>query len=398
MQQVRLGIIGLGGRGMGLMNNLLSMKDVTVTAVCDMYEDRVEGAQKTVKRKKKTKPFGTTDYKELLKRDDVDIVLISASWQAHTQLACDSMKSGKYTALEVGGTYELENCFKLIDTYEETKTPFMFLENCCFGKRELMCLDMAKKGVFGKIVQCDGSYSHDLRNEVSFGKENRHYRLEHYINYNCDNYPTHELGPIAKILGINENNSMKRLISLVSGSHGLHEYVNAKKKDDERLKSIEFSQADIVTTMIECENGETIRLTLDTTLPRFYSRGFTVHGTKALYQEDGDIVFIDDETLKKYGHRAEFDQSVLYRNAKKYERKYMPDMWRRLSRSKILAGHGGMDYLMLRDMVESFKNGTPPSIDVYDAAAWMSVTALSKKSIEEGCVWVDFPEFTKNKS
>ena len=191
---------------------------------------------------------------------------------------------------------------------------------------------------------------------------------------------------------------MKRLISLVSGSHGLHEYVNAKKKDDERLKSIEFRQADIVTTMIECENGETIRLTLDTTLPRFYSRGFTVHGTKALYQEDGDIVFIDDETLKKYGHRAEFDQSVLYRNAKKYERKYMPDMWRRLSRSKILAGHGGMDYLMLRDMVESFKNGTPPSIDVYDAAAWMSVTALSKKSIEEGCVWVDFPEFTKNKS
>ena len=72
-------------------------------------------------------------------------------------------------------------------------------------------------------------------------------------------------------------------------------------------------------------------------------------------------------------------------------------MWRRLSRSKILAGHGGMDYLMLRDMVESFKNGTPPSIDVYDAAAWMSVTALSKKSIEEGCVWVDFPEFKRNK-
>ena len=398
MQQVRLGIIGLGGRGMGLMNNLLSMKDVTVTAVCDVYEDRVESAQKTVKRRKRTTPFGTTDYKELLKRDDVDIVLISASWQAHTQLACDSMKSGKYTALEVGGTYEIENCFKLIDTYEETKTPFMFLENCCFGKRELMCLDMAKRGVFGKIVQCDGSYSHDLRNEVSFGKENRHYRLEHYINYNCDNYPTHELGPIAKILGINENNSMKRLISLVSGSHGLHEYVNAKKKDDESLKNIEFSQADIVTTMIECENGETIRLTLDTTLPRFYSRGFTVHGTKALYQEDGDIIFIDDETLKKYGHRAEFDQSVLYRNAKKYERKYMPDMWRRLSRSKILAGHGGMDYLMLRDMVESLKNGTPPSIDVYDAAAWMSVTALSKKSIEEGCVWVDFPEFTRNKS
>lgn len=395
MEQVRLGFIGLGGRGMGLMNNALSMKDVTVTAVCDLYEDRVDNAKKVVKKAKKTTPFGTTNHKELLERNDVDIVLISASWQAHTDLACDAMRSGKYTALEVGGTYEIENCFRLIETYEETKTPFMFLENCCFGKRELMCLNMAKAGVFGKIVQCDGAYSHDLRNEVSFGKENRHYRLEHYINYNCDNYPTHELGPIAKIIGINENNRMKRLISLVSGSYGLHEYVNEKKKDDESLKDIKFNQADIVTTIIECENGETIRLTLDTTLPRFYSRGFTVHGTKALYQEDGDIVFIDDETIKKYGNKAEFEPWKIYCNAKKYEKKYSSPIWKGLSRSKILAGHGGMDYLMLRDMVMSFKNKTKPTIDVYDAAAWMSVTALSKKSIEEGCVWVDFPEFKK---
>ena len=390
-----MGIIGLGGRGMGLMNNLLSMKDVTVTAVCDLYEDRVKDAQKKVKHKKGTVPFGTADHKEVLLRDDVDIVLISASWQAHTDLACDAMRSGKFTALEVGGTYEIENCFRLIETYEETKTPFMFLENCCYGKRELMCLEMAKQGVFGKIVQCDGSYCHDLRNEVSFGKENRHYRLEHYINYNCDNYPTHELGPIAKILGINENNKMKRLISLVSGSYGLHEYVAEKKKDDESLKNVKFSQADIVTTMIECENGETIRLTLDTTLPRFYSRGFTVHGTKALYQEDGDIVFIDDKTVKKYGMKVEFDQSILYKNAKKYEKKYMPELWKKLTRAEIRAGHGGMDYIMLRDMVRVFTNGEKPPIDVYDAAAWMSVTALSKKSIEEGCVWVDFPEFKK---
>ncbi len=397
MNQVRIGVIGLGGRGMGLMDNMLSMKDVTVTAVCDLYSDRVESAQKKVKLRKYTKPFGTSDYTELLKRDDVDIVLISASWQAHTQLACDAMKSGKYTALEVGGTYEIENCFKLIEAYEETKTPFMFLENCCFGRRELMCLNMAKDGVFGKIVQCDGSYSHDLRNEVAFGKENRHYRLEHYIANNCDNYPTHELGPIAKIIGINNGNRMKRLISLASGSYGLHEYVNEKKKDDERLRDIKFSQADIITTVIECENGETIRLTLDTTLPRFYSRGFTIHGTKALYQEDGDVLFIDGETVKKYGEKAEFEPERLYCNAKKYEKKYAPKMWKKITRAKEKAGHGGMDYLMLRNMVESFVNKTPPTIDVYDAAAWMSVTALSKQSIEQGSVWVDFPDFTANK-
>ena len=398
MNIVRTGIIGLGGRGMGLMDNLLNMKDVTVTAVCDVYADRIEKAQKKVRLKKGKKPFGTEDYTELLKRDDVDIVIISASWQAHTRIACDTMKSGKFTALEVGGTYEIENCFELIETYEQTKTPFMFLENCCYGKRELMCLNMARAGVFGKIVQCDGAYGHDLRNEVSFGAENRHYRLQHYINHNCENYPTHELGPIAKILGIGENNSMKRLISLKSGAYGLHEYVCSKKSDDEKLKNITFSQSDIITTVIECENGEVIKLTLDTTLPRFYSRGFTVHGTKALYQEDGDILFIDGETLKKYGHKAEFEPHRIYGNTKKYEKKYMPDMWKRMTKTKMLSGHGGMDYLMLRDMLRVFVNHEKPPIDVYDAAAWMSVTALSEKSIKNGCVWVDFPKFPERKS
>ena len=50
------------------------------------------------------------------------------------------------------------------------------------------------------IVHCHGAYAHDLRGEISPGKENRHYRLKNYIERNCENYPTHELGPIAKVV------------------------------------------------------------------------------------------------------------------------------------------------------------------------------------------------------
>ena len=47
----------------------------------------------------------------------------------------------------------------------------MFLENCCFGRRELMVLNMVDQGVLGEVVHCAGGYQHDLRDEIAFGKE-----------------------------------------------------------------------------------------------------------------------------------------------------------------------------------------------------------------------------------
>ena len=53
-----------------------------------------------------------------------------------------------------------------------------------------------------------------------------------------------------------------------------------------------------------------------------------------------------------------------------------------------------MDYLVLRAFVESVQNGTQPPIDVYDAASWLCVTALSEQSIACGSMPVAVPDFT----
>lgn len=143
------------------------------------------------------------------------------------------------------------------------------------------------------------AYKHDLRKEVAFGKENRHYRLNNYIHRNAENYPTHELGPIARILHINRGNRMVTLTSVASKSMGLKEYIKDKKPEDETLNNTDFCQGDVVNTIITCANGETILLTLDTTLPRYYSRGFTVQGTKGMYMEDNKSLFIDGEEHAK---------------------------------------------------------------------------------------------------
>ena len=391
MKNLKVGIIGLGNRGYWLMKDvILLMPGIKVTAVCDVYEDRNERAAKLTEEVCGHVPATETDYKKLIARDDVDVVVVSCAWESHIKVAIDAMKAGKPVGMEVGGSYSVKECWDLVDTYEETQTPFMFLENCCYGRRELMALNMVKQGLFGDIVHCRGGYMHDLREEVSEGEKNRHYRLRNYIHRNCENYPTHELGPIARILNINHGNRMLTLTSMASRSAGIQEYIKDRMSDDEKLMNTRFAQGDVVNTMIKCAGGETILLTLNTSLPRFYSRDFTVCGTKGMYEEENDTVFVD----KKYTAEEEWDFKANWGNAKDYEKDYEHPIWQKFLNDGVQGGHGGMDWLVFEAFFESIRNGEPCPIDVYDAASWMCISALSEESIAMGGHPVAIPDFT----
>ena len=195
------------------------------------------------------------------------------------------------------------------------------------------------------------------------------------------------------ILGINRGNRMLSVSSVCSKSVGMKDYVRQHKDLRPTLGNAEFAQADIVKSFITTERGELIELTLDTCLPRFYSRGFTVRGTKGLYQEDGDMVYLD----KKQYHKNEWNQKKFWGRAKKFERKYSHPLWQDTTKEMLDAGHGGMDWHVIRAWIVSVKNGTLPPIDVYDAAAWMSITPLSEISLQNGGAAVEIPDFTCGK-
>lgn len=392
MHSIKAGVVGLGGRGIGLLKQLVKMKDVDILAVCDLYDDRVQQGVDIVKKAKGNVPFSTNSYNDVINFDGINVLFIFCSWEDHIKVAIEAMEKGIVVGLEVGGAYCVEDCWTLVDTYEKTGTPIMMLENCCYGKYELMVLNMVRQGLFGDVVHCSGGYQHDLRKEIAYGKENRHYRLNNYINRNCENYPTHELGPISKVLNINRGNRMLSLTSTSSSALGLKQYIKDGKASNPELNDVEFKQGDIVTTVIKCENGETITLTLDTTLPRSYSRGFTVRGTKAMYQGDNNMLFEDGRFVL-----YEFYGRPLWNNGRKYARKYAHPIWKWYKKKGVRGGHGGMDYLVLRAFIEAVKNGTHMPIDVYDTASWMVITPLSELSIQQGSAPQQIPDFTRGK-
>ena len=170
MEKLRVGVIGLGSRGHGLMKEvILQMPMVEVTAVCDAYADRAEEGGRLTREMCGRLPAVTTDYREVLRREDVDAVVISCAWESHIPVAVEALRAGKAVGMEVGGAYSVKQCWDLVDAHEQTGTPFMFLENCCYGRRELMALNMVKQGLFGEVVHCRGGHMHDLRTEVGTG-------------------------------------------------------------------------------------------------------------------------------------------------------------------------------------------------------------------------------------
>lgn len=394
MDKLKIGIIGLGQRGGTMTGTILACDDAEIVAVCDVYEDRRAEIADKVKEKQGELPAAYSDYRDLLKDENVQAVFVASSWETHVKIAIDSLEAGKITAMEVGGAYEIEECWELVRTYERTKTPFMFMENCCYDRFELLTTALVRAGKLGEIVHCKGAYAHDLRDEVAGGYVNRHYRLLNYQKRNCENYPTHELGPIAKLLNVNRGNRMVSLVSVASKAAGLEAFINSDKNPDKSLIGTKFKQGDVVNTVITCANGETILITLDTTLPRYYSRDFTVQGTKGICVQDANMVLLEEKgnTHEFYDANKTLEKNL--NNAEEYN-EYLVTQWQNITEEEKNLGHGGMDYFMFKEFIRCALSGEEMPIDVYDAAAWMCVTALSEQSIALGGQPQAIPDFTR---
>ena len=345
------------------------------------------------KQKGRSEPKTTVDYDKLLEEPGLDAIVLMSGWDSRAEMAKKAMEKGLYTAIEVGCSRTLDECFELVEVYEKTGAPLMMLENCCYGRREMMVLNMVKMGLFGEIVHCTGAYSHylndcELFKEIIEEKKSdiTHYRLKHYEEENRENYPTHELGPISKVLSINRGNRFVRLSSFASKARGIKTFAKKHLGEGHALSQTDYCQGDIINTILTCADGATVSIKLDTTLPRpYYCREFSVRGTTGMSTEERRAIYLEGMPEPTENNEADFYGQYDHPLHKEYVA------------AGERGGHGGMDWLVCRAFIEAVKNGTNTPIDAYDTAVWMAIGALSEMSIKGGGVPVEFPDFTKGK-
>lgn len=395
-RKARIGLIGVGLRGTGHLRNLLYRDDVLIPAICDIDPERIKIAlghmAKAGFKKPETYTQGEQAYLQLLKRDDLDGVIIATPWEWHTPMAVAAMKAGKRPGVEVSAANTIEECWDLVNTSEQTGVPCMILENACYRRDVMAVLNMVRQGVFGEMIHCQCGYQHDLREVkfepgAEFGEKGVHearWRTDHSVHRNGDLYPTHGIGPIANMLNINRGNRFVSLTSVATKARGLHNYIVAKGGENHPNAKVNFKLGDVVSTLIQTQNGETILVTHDTNLPRPYSLGFRVQGTNGIWMDDGNMIYVEGQSEKHKGEEAN-----------KYLKQYDHPLWQKFESKATGAGHGGMDFFVLNAFVGAIIRKEPFPIDVYDAADWSVISPLSERSIASGGAPQLFPDFTR---
>ena len=163
---VRIGIIGLGNRGLLTLQRYLQIEGTEIKALSEIREGNLNKAQLILKEAKHPEATGYTGpggWRKMCECNDLDLIFICTDWLTHTQMATYAMECGKHVAIEVPAAMNVAECWQLVDTAEKTRRHCIMLENCCYDPFALTTLEMARQGVLGEIMHVEGAYIHDLR-------------------------------------------------------------------------------------------------------------------------------------------------------------------------------------------------------------------------------------------
>ncbi|MBP1768812.1 MAG: hypothetical protein H6P98_2927, partial [Candidatus Aminicenantes bacterium] len=225
---VRVGFVGVGGMGSAHVRNFLKIEGVEIKAVCDIVEDKVARIQTWCEEAGRPRPEGYSrgdwDFKRLCERDDLDLVFTATPWEWHVPVCLEAMRSGKHAATEVPAAYTIDDCWALVETAEKARRHCIMMENCCYDRPEMLCLNLVKKGLLGEIFHAEAGYLHDLRGVKFSGSGESLWRPQHSIKRNGNLYPTHGLGPVSQCLDINRGDRFEYLVSMSSPAMGLNLY------------------------------------------------------------------------------------------------------------------------------------------------------------------------------
>ena len=290
-ETIRIGVIGTGGRGNSLVDNFSVVPGVQIAALCDTVKDKVLQTQAKLDRAgKASQPialFHSDDraFEGLLKRDDIDLVVIATPWIWHVPMAVAGMKQGKHVAIEVPAARTLGECWDMVNTSEATQRHCIQLENCCYGYNEMMVLNMVRAGLFGELTHGGAAYNHDLRGILFSNEGEGLWRRAEHFNRDGNLYPTHGLGPVAHYMDVNRGDRFDTLVSMSSISAALQSYRQEKlEASDPRQKEV-YKEGDFNVSLIRTVKGRVIELEHNVSNPQPYDRINLIAGAKGIFRD-----------------------------------------------------------------------------------------------------------------
>jgi len=397
-KRIRVGFVGVGGRGSSAVNRVSMIPGVDIVALCDKKPERVQRNLDSLKKRGyhvvPRSYVGEEAYKDLCDFGECDVIYCATPWALHQPVALRALNGGKIALVEVTSALTVDECWELVNASEKYHLPCMQLENCVYGEIELLELNLARLGKFGDLVHAEGAYIHDLRNVCRTGDANGEWEWRYGENmlHKGNRYPTHGLVPICQTFGINRGDKFEYLVSLESKQANIEFYKKEvlSKLNDPRAKDPPPEMGDMNTTLIKTALGRSIMVQHDVSSPRPYSRINLISGTRGIVRDYPFMCAFEDTCADHKAHNW-FDAA----KAAEVRTKYMHPMWRDVSEmARKVGGHGGMDFIMDLRWAYCLQNGLPLDMDVYDLAATSCLCELTETSVRNKSKSIEVPDFT----
>lgn len=157
-EKIRVGMIGLGGRGNYLMQLVQrradEMRDVEIVALCDVYRKRLNDAARRVDEAKTT-----LYHQEIIERSDIDAVFIATPDHWHAPITMDAMKSGKEVYCEKPMSLRWEEAKHVAHAAQSWGRILQIGVQALSWSKWRKVKEIVDRGLLGKIVICQGTYS-----------------------------------------------------------------------------------------------------------------------------------------------------------------------------------------------------------------------------------------------
>lgn len=140
----------------------MHLEGIEVKALCDLRKENIERAEHILREFGRPEAENYSEegmWRKMCECKEIDLIYICTDWLTHTDIAVYALQQGRHVALEVPAAMSVADCWRLVDTAEETRRHCMMLENCCYDAFALTTLNMVQQGCWAKSLMPRGHTS-----------------------------------------------------------------------------------------------------------------------------------------------------------------------------------------------------------------------------------------------
>jgi myo-inositol 2-dehydrogenase / D-chiro-inositol 1-dehydrogenase len=153
--RVGVGIIGSGFIAQAHAQSLSESTSASLRAVASKSREHVEAFAS-----KWAVPSADTDYRRLLERDDVDLVIVCVPNYLHRDVVVDAAAAGKHVVCEKPLARTLHEADEMIEACRQAGVKLMYAEELCFAPKYVRAKQLADEGALGDLFVVHQSEQH----------------------------------------------------------------------------------------------------------------------------------------------------------------------------------------------------------------------------------------------